>query len=71
MPAEQPTSRALAGRPSFAATVEPGARPALAVPDLAETEAADLGRALGLAEILFWDGRRAHLLPCPDGPAVG
>ena len=53
-----------AGRPSYAATVEPGERPALAIPDLAETDAAELGRALGLAEILFWDGRRAHLLPC-------
>ena len=48
----------------FAATVEPGARPGFAVPDVDETFATRLGRTLGLAEILFWDGRRAHLLPC-------
>ena len=48
----------------YAATLEPGAQPGFAVLDLGEREAAELGRALGLAEILFWDGRRANLLPC-------
>ena len=61
-------SETLAGSPVLAATVEPGALPAFAVFDLAEGEAAALGRSLGLAEILFWDGRRAHLLPCDDVP---
>ena len=53
----------------FAATVEPGAQPAFAVLDLGEDQAADLGRALGLREILFWDGRRARLLACVAAPA--
>ena len=48
----------------FSATVEPGRQPAFAVPDLGEPKARDLGRRLGLTEILFWDGRRARLLPC-------
>jgi hypothetical protein len=50
----------------FAATVEPGAEPGFAVLDLGEGEAATLGRALGLVEILYWDGRRALVLACGD-----
>ena len=46
------------------ATIEPGATPGFAILDLAEREATAIGRTLGLAEILFWDGRRASLLPC-------
>ena len=50
------------------ATVEPGAAPGFALLDLGETEAEAIGRTLGLAEILYWDGRRARLLPCtPTG----
>ena len=63
-------SEALEGRPVLTATVEPGALPAFALLDLGEDEAATLGRSLGLAEILFWDGRRAHLLPCGAAPSV-
>jgi hypothetical protein len=48
----------------FTATLEPGSRPALAVADLAEADVRTAGRALGLDEILFWDGRRAHVLAC-------
>ncbi len=58
---DQPSAR-------LTATVEPGAQPAFAVLDLDEREAAALGRALGLAEVLFWDGRRARLLPCTEAP---
>jgi hypothetical protein len=46
------------------ATLEPGGRPGFAVLDLAEAEALAAGRALGLDEILFWDGRRAQILAC-------
>lgn len=46
------------------ASVEPGDHAAFAVLDVSEDEATDLGKALGLTEILFWDGRRARLLPC-------
>ncbi len=48
----------------FTATVEPDARPALAVADLAEAEALTAARALGLDEILYWDGRRAQIVTC-------
>ena len=48
----------------FDATVEPGTQSALAVADLAEADASTTGRALGLDEILFWDGRRAQVLAC-------
>jgi hypothetical protein len=48
----------------YQATVEPDRQPAVAVPDLAEAEALAVGRALGLDEILFWDGRRAQILSC-------
>jgi hypothetical protein len=51
------------GAARFPATVEPGGRPATAVADLSEAEAVDVARGLGLAEILFWDGRRAQVLP--------
>ena len=60
-PPAEPPGRSAA---RYSATVEPGARPAFAVADLGEREAVALGGALGLAEILFWDGRRARLLPC-------
>jgi len=74
VPAAEADGRAasgtLAGRSVLAATVEPGARPAFAVLDLGEGEATELGRALRLAAILYWDGRRAHLLPCPADPAT-
>lgn len=46
----------------YVATVEPGGRAGFAAADLAEDEALALARALGLEEILFWDGRRARLL---------
>ena len=48
----------------FTATLEPGTRPAVAVADLAEAAALTAGRALGLDEILYWDGRRAQVLAC-------
>jgi hypothetical protein len=48
----------------FLGKVEPGEWPGQAIFDLSEDEAAAAGRALGLGEILFWDGRRACLLPC-------
>jgi hypothetical protein len=50
------------------AIVEPGAQPGFAILDLGTTDAATLGRSLGLGAILYWDGRRAYLLPC-DAPA--
>ncbi len=46
------------------ATLEPGGQPGVAVPGLVEAEALSAGRALGLDEILFWDGRRAQILTC-------
>ena len=46
------------------ATLEPGGRPGLAVPDLSEADALAMSRALGLHQVLFWDGRRAHILAC-------
>jgi hypothetical protein len=48
----------------YAATVEPNGQPGFAVPDLSEAEALAIGRALGLDEILLWDGRRAQILSC-------
>ena len=51
---------------TFQATIEPSAQPAFALLDLDERDAVALGRSLGLAVILFWDGRRAGLLSC-DG----
>lgn len=53
----------------FAATVEPDGQAGFAIPDLDESGAVELGRALGLPEILFWDGRRAQLLACSTIPA--
>ena len=52
------------GAECFTAVLAPGARPAVAVANLAEADALAIGRALGLVEILFWDGRRAHVLAC-------
>ena len=55
------------GEPShnqITATIDPGGVAGFAIFDLDERAAAKLGRALGLAEILFWDGRRAALLAC-------
>lgn len=61
----QPPASLLARSPRpFQATVEPGRQPGFAIVDLDERDAASLGQMLGLAEILFWDGRRARLLPC-------
>ena len=54
----------------FLARVEPGNRPAQTVTDVTADEAAAAGTKLGLAEILFWDGRRAHLLPCIAAPTA-
>jgi hypothetical protein len=51
-------------RDQFSATLEPGGLPARAVLDLTDVEAATLGRAAGLDQVLFWDGRRARLLDC-------
>ena len=45
--------------------IEPGNRPAHAILDVTEAEALARGSALGLDEILFWDGRRAQILACP------
>jgi hypothetical protein len=52
------------GAAIFRATIEPGSRPGLAVPDLTESEARTVCAALGLSEILFWDGRRARIIAC-------
>ena len=52
------------GAECFSAVLEPGARSAVAVANLAEADALAIGRALGLGEILFWDGRRAQVLAC-------
>jgi hypothetical protein len=52
----------------FPAIIEPGGISGFAILDLDEGEAAKLGRTLGLTEILFWDGRRASLLPCAATP---
>jgi hypothetical protein len=63
--AGQPPASQLAGADGpFQATVEPGAQPGFAILDLDEAKAAALGRTLGLAKILFWDGRRAQVVPC-------
>lgn len=66
VPGTPPPASLDSGRPHFSSTIEPGAQPAYALLDLDEGDAAALGRSLGLVEILFWDGRRAQLLPC-DG----
>jgi hypothetical protein len=55
---------------AFPATVEPGGQSALAVADLTEAETVAVGQALGLGEILFWDGRRARLLACDDPASI-
>jgi hypothetical protein len=52
------------GVAAFPATIEPGAVPAQALLDVTEAEATTVGAALGLSEILFWDGRRAQILVC-------
>jgi hypothetical protein len=52
------------GRPIYAGTIEPGGTPATTVLDLDQPEAVAIGRAAGLTEVLFWDGRRAQLLAC-------
>ena len=51
------------------ATVEPGARPGFAILDLGEDAAAELGRMLGIPELLYGDGRRARLLSCSNDTA--
>ncbi|HZO30607.1 MAG TPA: hypothetical protein VFH48_31945 [Chloroflexota bacterium] len=63
-PGAPPLTTPAPPRAMLPASVEPGDQAAFAILDLGEQEAADHGRALGLAEILFWDGRRARLLPC-------
>jgi hypothetical protein len=56
------------------AAVEPKGQPASAILDLSEGEALALGRAAGITQILYWDGRRAQVLDCrgedlgPHGP---
>jgi hypothetical protein len=45
------------------ATLAPGGDSALAVRDLTQAEATAVGQSLGLAGLLYWDGRRAHVLP--------
>jgi hypothetical protein len=68
--ASQPPASLLTRSPRpLQATVEPGTQVGFAIVDLDEHDAAALGRTLGLAEILFWDGRRARLMPC--GAASG
>ena len=44
------------------ATIGPGGLPGIAVFDLTESEAGAAARALGVRELLYWDGRRARLL---------
>jgi hypothetical protein len=46
----------------FLGRVEPGGVPAHAILDMTEAEAATVGAALGLSELLFWDGRRARII---------
>lgn len=48
----------------FEGTLEPGSQPAIAIADLTEADTLAAGRALGLDEILFWDGRRAQVVAC-------
>jgi hypothetical protein len=43
---------------------EAGEQPSLAVLGLTEAEARDIGVALGLAAVFYWDGRRAGHLTC-------
>ncbi len=52
----------------FFGTADPGGRQVTAVANLDRFGAAAVGRALGLSEILFWDGRRAGVLECDAGP---
>lgn len=49
--------------PILPAVLQPGDGPGVAVFDLAPGEAVALGRALGAASVLHWDGRRAQALP--------
>jgi hypothetical protein len=64
----QPAMDAATSLPSdadrFDASIQPGDVPALAVADLDEDAAVRLGRALGLTEVFYWDGRRGRLLAC-------
>ena len=50
----------------FAARVEPGGRAGFAVADLAEADALAMARTLDLSEFLFWDGRRARVVPITE-----
>lgn len=61
---EAPLTIVPAAADRFAASILPGERSALALPDLSESDAVSLGQALGLDEIFFWDGRRGRLVPC-------
>ena len=56
-------ARLPAGAERFEASILPGERPAVAIADLSEADAIGLGRALALAEIFYWDGRRGRLVP--------
>jgi hypothetical protein len=49
---------------SFDATFLPGQTPGTAILDIAEADAVNLGRALALPEILYWDGRRGRMVGC-------
>jgi len=49
---------------AFPASILPGEQPAIAVVDLTEADAIDLGQALGLDEMIFWDGRRGRMVAC-------
>jgi hypothetical protein len=51
-------------REGYPAILDPGTVPAVGLLGLTEGRAIELGRALELAEVLFWDGRRAAMLDC-------
>jgi len=48
----------------YPALVLPGEAPAIALLDLNEADAVNLGRALGQHEIFYWDGRRGRKVGC-------
>ena len=48
----------------FEARILPGDQPAVALAGLTEATAIDLGRAVGLREVFYWDGRRGRLVAC-------
>lgn len=60
--------RPLPHAPAMLDIGEDGEQPGLAILGPTEAEATNVGVALGLAAIFFWDGRRAGRLTCaPEG----